>query len=474
MTKCFFIIFILFSASAFARAPSLLSSLNLLEAKSKKLTAQTCLVFLKEAKLEVLDSKLYDLNSKEVKKYGKKILDSAWHIRTNLNDKLSELAPCLNELKEYIYNSRYFEDMLSVRFFDITSALPYEVKFANDPSPIFDNKFHKGYLYRKGFEPGQKFQFKSGDVLLEKGPSFISSIISTITLPKSQFSHFAVLHRDSKSDKVISLESYIQSGGLDLFEIESALKKYNVRIVLVRPKDQKLAEKATELIREKVVSEKEGKAEKSKYDYFFNFTDESKMNCAKLLLWSYKKASDGQIILPQSPSVLDKSIEKIITIVGIKPGPVLTPVDIEVDPRFEVLLEFRDLRLVRDSKYRDAIFIALFDWFINKKYNLVLLPKKINMQAAMAPMRMSNLPNPKNAQGLIDIPEIFLRPVYQINSVANLIYKKLYLKDKAFEKKNAWPMSLDDLLKALEEIRIEDQKAYEQEDPFAFHHLFKS
>jgi hypothetical protein len=82
------------------------------------------------------------------------------------------------------------------------------------------------------------------------------------------------------------------------------------------------------------------------------------MSCAEVSQVAFKLASDGAVVIPAYPNEI-AGAESLLSRLRIAPGPTFGPGDLELDPRFELVGEFQDLRLTRDSRQKDAIMSEL-------------------------------------------------------------------------------------------------------------------
>lgn len=437
------------------------------------LNATNCMAELDKIVPALAQKRLYDLDLATLPLNGPKLMQLSFQLRLTLNDRLNELATCRTQIREVMFRTRALEDLLGEKLYGPGRAMSSsEISFSKGPTPILNDTEFKGYLTRAGFPVGAKYEFRAGDLLLEKGNSFISAMLSNAVAPRGHLSHFALVQIDAITKKPITIESFIQSGGVAKFDMIEALKKYNVRIVVVRPRNSEAAAMMAQAVDEKVEEEKKS-GKKIKYDFAIDFSDDSQMSCSELVLWGYRKSSGGQLQIPAEYSELNESMKKILSYVGVKPGKVLTPMDIEVDPNFQILTEFRDYRLLRESRFRDAIFKQMMDWMLNKSYLFPRKPPKVDVAAMIQPMRRSGLPTPRNEKGELDVPSSFIEVMRRANDVSDILLKQLRERDAKFMQETGWPMTNELLETEVENIRLEDLVKYKKGEAMAFHHLLR-
>jgi hypothetical protein len=138
----------------------------------------------------------------------------------------------------------------------------------------------------------------------------------------------------------------------------------------------------------------------------------------------------------------------------------------EIDPRFEIVGEFRDLRLTRDSRQKDAIMTALFQWMEQKGYVL-----KDNLKSKMAGGFIYNVrrtflwPLFRRMLGVDnfskEIPRNMLKTVTLVNELGEVLLKEIKKRDNEYEIKHGIPMSYMDFYRVLEELRVQDLSLFE-------------
>jgi hypothetical protein len=307
----------------------------------------------------------------------------------------------------------------------------------------------------------REIKFEAGDMLVTRGVSFLSAMIARLGDRGTQFSHIVWVDKNSKNE-IRTIESYVGIG-VAFYEIQEALKNENARILWLRAKDKNLSSLASEKIA-KLVSDAIEKNAHIKYDYELNFEDPSTMSCAEVSQVAFQLASDGKFRLPYYPNSITggKSLTERL---NIKPGPTYEPGDMEIDPRFELMGEFKDLRLTRDSRQKDAVMSAMFRWMNEENYELKdSLKSKLAGGLIYSLRRTFMWPMVKKLLHLDqfskEIPRNMVRTVALINQVGGAMFQEIKLRDEAFEKLNGMPMSAVDLTAELERMRLEDLEKY--------------
>jgi hypothetical protein len=304
-----------------------------------------------------------------IKKDGQQILNLMFEARSELHSALGIFPnECKLKLKKLFKEMRKVEDYIGVIFYNDPQISADTIIFEKEPIPVINKESYHPFHLGRNLNPNSKFEFKNGDILITKGVSFVSSTISSITTPASVFSHIVFVHVDKISKSVTTMESYVGKG-VAIYPIDEALKNENARILVLRPKDQKLASEAADYMFSKIVDLKK-KNKFIPYDYELNFEDNSKLSCEEVAYDSFKSKSGGAFIIPELMSSVKLNDEKFLERIGLKKGNMMTPADMETDSRFEIALDWTDYRIMRDSWRKDIATAEMFNWINEYKYRI--------------------------------------------------------------------------------------------------------
>lgn len=408
-----------------------------------------------EKSIDAMDVKSLPVSQLSVD--AESIAKNSWEIRSTLHSRLSEVdKKCALQIQASFRQFRFIEDYLLEMSRKVTHNKPAEIDFQKQPVPILDNS---ASFYQ--FRANADAKFQPGDLLITRGVSFLSGMIARLGKRSTQFSHVVMVSQDPVTKETKTIESYV-GVGVAFYDMDFALRNENARILWLRAKDQSLGLKASEKM-SALVKERLDAKNPIKYDYELNFNDPKTMSCAEVSQVAFQMA-DEKFRIPYYPNQISGA-KSIIERLKLVEGDTYEPGDMEIDPRFELVGEFQDLRLTRDSRQKDAIMSAVFDWMENKDYEL-----KDDMKSKMAggiiySVRRTFLwPLVKKLLKLDDfskeIPRNMLRTVTLINELGAVMLAELQAKDLEFEKLHGVPMSYMDFYKTLEEMRAEDLKLY--------------
>lgn len=457
----------LFSAlAAKAASPTLLQDLEAMKSQIEinSVDAVNCHAFFK-IKLAVLqEERLFEIPQSQAVTESEKIMRSTWQNRLAIHARLLKLASCRTELRQMFYRLRSIEDLAIDRQYLMKQTSAAEiVEFQDQPIPLVANEFYRGYLAASGLNERGPVVFQSGDLMVTRGPSNFSAILSSIQDYPNQLDHFVLINK-SADGTLRTVESYAQTGGVAAFPMNQALKNENARIMLLRAKDQKVAAKASDIMLESVNEAAADPSKKIGYDFFMNLENPARMTCSAVTYWGLRKASNDKFVIPEERSTISPKLHQIFEQTGIKEGAMLTAGDIELDTRFELILEWRDPRLIQDSRIREVVAQTIFDWIKIKNYRLRPTFNTIAIDAIIYPLRPTSLwPFVMKVTGSPDFPlntpKGFLKTLKQLNDIADVLYKRVR---DAYEKQRAetgWGMTQQQMVTTLEGYRRKDLNA---------------
>lgn len=449
-----------------SRQPSSLnSSIDLLEKSqeiidrvaTREINPQNC-----ERELDILISEYESapgsLNLEVIKNEGQGILSQSFQARMSLHSMLDVLSrDCKTKVKDLYLKMRMVEDYVGVHYYNDPQVSADSIKYQEQPVPIYEADQYRPYQVGRGIDPKIKFQFKNGDIMITKGISFVSSTISELASPKSLFSHIVFVHVDEKTQQVSTIESYVGKG-VSIFPIEEALKNENARILVLRAKDTVMAGKAANYMYEKV---KKLKARKKiiPYDYALDFSDNSKLSCEEVAYDAFKTVSGGAMVIPEVESEILLDDAKFLKRVGVKKGSMMVPTDMETDTRFEIVLDWTDYRVLRDSWRKDALLGEMFRWIEEYDYriyeNLTSVAAKLIWSTRYIPgvwgmmAKLSGIPKDFTK----DVPSLTISTMASLKSIGQLLLPVVTNADREyFEQHGKW-MTSAELRSTLEDYR---------------------
>lgn len=403
---------------------------------NKKLSFQ-----LDHIKAEVLNwNKQFSIPSNQEKINPHEIIERSFKARLKIHSYLGNFSvECKKLTQELFSQMRLAEDFLGTHFYQQIAIK--EVNYEQVKPPVLEHDQYSPYHMNPKFS---SFDFKDGDILITKGISPISSIITTLTDYHSPFSHIAFVHVDPKTGQAETIESYI-GRGVKFYSMIDAMKNENARILVLRPKDQKLATQAAQYMRDRIQTAK-GNGSYVPYDYSLDFANNERLSCEEVAYDSYLTASNGSFVIPEAPSLIKLNNTDLQARVGMKKGRMMMPADLEVDSRFEIVLDWTDYRIIRDSWRKDVMMQVVLEANDTGKYQFPetissrLIPylwktRKISWLWPIV-SKITGIPEDFTP----DVPDLSLSTIASLNEVQVVFLNDLQKIDKDyFTKYGVWP-----------------------------------
>lgn len=383
-----------------------------------------------------LDPKKSDIEN--FQKNGQALIDHSFNERLKLHKGLPGLSnECKLKTRDVFLKMREREDYIGAHFYT-TPQIPAEsIEYKKAPMPIYSPKAYSPFHLA---DKKVSFEFKTGDILITKGVSFTSATISEVTAKRSLFSHIVFIHVDEKTKKVSTMESYI-GYGVKIFTIEEALKNENARILVLRMKDQKAAATAAQYMFERITkATKENKT--IAYDYELNFEDNKKLSCEEIAYDALKQTSHGKIIIPEIESVVELKDKEFLKKIGVRPGSLMLPADLEIDSRFDIVLDWTDYKIIRDSIRKDAVMGEMFHYMNQYNYKIHQSFRSIAARIVWSTRYIPGLWNLMSSLSGIpsdfqkDVPPVAISTLEGLKSIAGVMLEFASLADEEFHRQN--------------------------------------
>ncbi len=281
---------------------------------------------------------------------------------------------------EYINNNYRHDDSLCYEVTrDMSRALRYlediliERLYSSDDSTKFSTlSGNKGdyFLVNPDFIFSDFDNLKSGDIILSRGNAFTSAAISRIGVTDAQFSHLSFVYRDTQG-KLNTTEAHIELGNV-IAPFRTHINQANGRTVVFRYKgNPRTAQYASHKVYHEV-----GKAQRKgrliEYDFGMDYKDSSQLFCSEVASYGFK---DQGISIPKVKTRFPRSLLPFLQKIGIKVNSqnidtfeTFGPGDLEFDPRFELVAEWRHPKKLRALRHKDAVLYKMFEWMENDDY----------------------------------------------------------------------------------------------------------
>ena len=210
------------------------------------------------------------------------------------------------------------------------------------------------------FATGNVLTFQDGDVVLMRGMRHNSAAIARIGDIDSQFSHLGMVHVDGNGQAWI-VEALIEDGAV-INPLERSLGHDLGRAILFRHRDAALAVRAAGFIRDRVARSRKNFLWRIHYDFSMRLDGYRRLYCSKLVRQAFDVGSRGRVKLPTYPTRLDMKNRDFFHRIGVKATETFSPGDIELEPDFDVVAEWRDFRVTSNLRLQDMLMDKLFEW----------------------------------------------------------------------------------------------------------------
>lgn len=306
----------------------------------------------------------------EIKKRSRdSLLKDLWSFKIGVHEKLREFHQRHRLEKDCSVAARHA--LRAVRFAEDTlHDQNYRKRPEGETFP--DDAFAPGNLQVMRNPRFGKFNLKedlrSGDVILSRGNAFTSAAIASLGEFDTQFSHISLVHKDEKGE-LWTVEAHIEVGSF-VRPLQDHIDDKNFRTMIYRFDDEKLAAEAAKFIFEKVKTASETKGN-ILYDFGFDQDNSEKLFCSEVVSHAYEVASNNSVKVPFHRSRLMTRKPEFVRNLEITVDESFIPADIEVDPRFSVVAEWRDPAKIQNILEKDAILHAMFRWNDELGYQMV-------------------------------------------------------------------------------------------------------
>jgi hypothetical protein len=297
-----------------------------------------------------------------------KDIETSFLSRLKLRDSIKSLQiknptdkACFESVANVFKALRYVEDYMIEMRMERTEGAPNEYVDMKGQFPylLVNPKFESTV---KSYE-----DLISGDVILSRGNAFSSAAIARIGENDFQFSHLSFVYQNpNELNRLYTTEAHIEIGSV-VAPIEDHIASKNARSVVFRHKDSKLSADASEYIFNKV-KEKSETGKNIEYDFSMNYKDNSKLFCSEVISTAFNAVNPKQGFLPKFKSHFTPGMIPFLNNIGVPVTKenvseldVFSPGDIQFDPSFDLVLEWRNPRKMEESRFKDFILTKLFD-----------------------------------------------------------------------------------------------------------------
>lgn len=289
-----------------------------------------------------------------------------------------------------------------------------------------------------------KVTMRSGDILLVRGMAANSAAIARIGDIDSQFSHIGLIHIGKASGPVTVVEALIARGATHN-PLAQALGDGLARAMLLRARDEHLGSEAASLAKALVERSLSGPLRKIRYDFTMQLGSYEQLFCSKLIRYAYASASDGALQLPMFPTRLGMRNRTFFNQIGVKADETFAPADVEMEPIFDVVAEWRDYRNTALIRNQDIVMDMIFHWMeeddlVFRETFLIGLASTIAKGSAYLPWTLKSLLSPIIPPVPSHMPKSGIAAVTMLHSTCQSLVKVLTREERRIRERTGRPM----------------------------------
>lgn len=419
-------------------------------------------------------------NKSNFKNYAQAVVEKVFDIRLILKNKLTEFynaktltLECTAAIRQGMRVARTAEEMV----------LAYQLRNDMLP-PIVTSKKSNGTLLGdypqtiknpKFYNSNQEVELKSGDILLMRGIAVVSALIARVGDEDAMFSHIGVFYIHPETKKKYIIESLIETG-FKITPYEEWMEIVESRVALYRHPMESVATDAAQKLYDYFENYKVKNGGRTiPYDFEMNLNNYNKMFCSEVARLGYELATNGAYKLPTFITSA-KKIEKsgYLKQLGVKGTQLFSPNDMEIEPGFELVAEFRRIDRLMALRTYDIAMQAIFDWMY--EYNYKLKVSALGILKNKFGKMIDNI-------GLKDygIPKGMPAKTIETMALTRMLQKDVLIAhldkfEKEYAAQNGEVPSHQDLMKELNEFRKKDCLNYKNRKTVKaevlFHHYF--
>ncbi|MBL7543305.1 MAG: hypothetical protein JNL11_05785 [Bdellovibrionaceae bacterium] len=379
---------------------------------------------------------------------------------------------------------RVFEDYIGMLHEDVFKAAGLPLRTDDKIYRVFEGN-EINFLWNQTYRPTETYKYvpKSGDILLSRGSASVSASIARITDEDSNFSHAGIVYIDPVIKKIETIEAHIEYGSV--VEDISHYKDMKARAVVFRFNDPKLssaenaqiAHEAAAKVRNVILDYKKNKGTRRFpnvcYDFSmvidnpteFDPTKSKCLFCSEVISLAYKLVAGGKYTVPKFQSPIDPKNRTFLASIGATAKETFAPADLEIDPNFDMVMEWRDYRRIHRTHIMDAILTSVYGWM--DEYNYQFQPPKFDLLKTSLAYKARRVPLLDRALKLdekfpLNMVKSGLDAMLMLDEVANQLAAVIDKKEGG----QGITLTPKEMLSLLEQWRLQDAKDYQSSSEY--------
>jgi hypothetical protein len=406
-------------------------------------------------KIKPQDAPLNEMSKSELNK----LVNQSFGIRLLVKEKITEYASerelknnkCFVAAQNVTRVLRYLEDYLleSLYLRNISPLQKSIVTLSSEDGTLLVNPKFKGQF-------NSHKDLRSGDIILSRGNAYSSAAIARIGKVDTHFSHLSLVYKNPHTKELSTVEAHIEIGVVHK-RFKFHLASHNAREVVYRFKDPAMAHKAATLMKSFVDQYKRNYEKNIPYDFGMDFSDDSEIFCSEVVYKAFNMASEGRIDVPRYKSNFKRGTLPFLQMLGIDVDnnnidqfETFAPGDIELDPRFELVADWRNPLKSKENRIKDVVLSSIFKWMGKNEYRFrVSYMKKFKSVVGWG-IRRTRLAYEE------DFPLNMGTEQMQLVMVLDQLGGILAAKIKEAQYKSRSTLTIKDMFEVLESYRVED------------------
>lgn len=446
--------------------------------KSKKFTQENCVSYLDGYYKHLYSADFGELSSGLTESKALATYEKLFAIRAEILEKFRSWhgadysqrvsGDCVDAVRTMSRALRVIEDYLVTEYVSPNKKLedPNWNKLQGSSPDLLVSPLHAEF---RGFD---RRYLKSGDVILSRGNAFTSATISRLGNIDYPFSHAALIYLNEKENKFYTIEAHIEIGSVTA-DIVKYLGDDKVRATVFRYYDPKVAAAVAKAMYERVKA-RQDTGKNIPYDFGLVMSNDDAIFCSELIASAFRRGTNGAVQLPMYESSLSKTSTEFKQRLGIYVNQSFLPGDLEVDPRFTMVAEWRDIARLRMTRVRDVALTQMLDWMSTRNYKLQSNAKTWIAKHVVQPLRHWPIVGEKflGKKFPSNMSKSVLATMSILQDVSTPIIDELAKQDDLYVKQYKRRMTPREMTFACEMIREADAGRYARGDKTLFHKLF--
>lgn len=425
--------------------------------RSQNFDANNCAESLTVIYDSLLQADVEDFNLRKAALEKRPIVKKLWQLRVSLRERLRDFhrqnrltRKCAFAARSAFRAARFIEEFMIDTFMDLPSPAMFE---GGEPHTMVNPIVGETFDWEE--------DLRSGDVLLSRGNAYASAAIARLGQNDTQFSHLTLVHRDSASGELKTLESWIERGTLVRSFERDYLRDGHARVQVYRYSEGAVGRDAAETMAKLLLERRDAEEQPFPYDFKMDSESRDRYFCSEIVSAAYGQATSGKLVLPLFQSPFPAGNRGFREKIGIEGETGFLPGDLEIDPRFELVAEWRGVSKLTDTRLKDAVLTMMFRWMEDPELRYRLDPPvaaRVKGRTAVFLRQWDWIAEVLTLDEKISssMTSDAVVQFFTLNRVAAALHGEIAAADQRFRRERGRPMVPQELYEELESLRKQD------------------